>query len=300
LLEGAHPNDPIGLGDAPRLPGFEAAQAAIDNFAVETAELVRAAQIAGVPLYAVLVDRFMGGSMPPPAHGVRIHETCALRQAMPVAARCLLRGVETMKVKFDPQTAFEQSLKTLQIMRSTHPRIGLRVDLGDTLTHMVRLGEDPCPPLAALAQLDLEYVEGALDSALLEILPDGLVPLAVDLAQTPLQRAREAIECARVHTLVLKPHLCGSYGAAFDLAQMARAQGVQVVLSSLYDSPVGITALLHMVLALGLDHTAHGLNTLNLIYPHPHPALRPNRQGRIVPPAGAGLGLGAGPWHPKL
>ena len=75
------------------------------------------------------------------------------------------------------------------------------------------------------------------------------------------------------------------------------SKGIQVVLSSLYDGPVGIAALLHLAVALGLTESAQGLNTLALCTPHPCRVLKPGRDGRIAVPEGAGLGLDR-PWAP--
>ena len=89
--------------------------------------------------------------------------------------------------------------------------------------------------------------------------------------------------------------LCGTWHRAFTLIDAARRRGLKIILSCLYDSPVGIATMLHLAAALGLDRHAHGLNTLNLIYPHPCPILRP-KHGRIAVPSGVGLGLPPGAW----
>jgi len=136
-------------------------------------------------------------------------------------------------------------------------------------------------------------------SELIDLMPEGIVPIGLDLVSASYDRATETIERGQIQVLVLKPHLCGSFGRAFTLARTAAARGVKVVLSSLYDSPVGIATLIHFAVALGLSETAHGLNTLGLIYPHPCPELRPGRDGRILVPRGHGLGLPPGDWMPE-
>jgi L-alanine-DL-glutamate epimerase-like enolase superfamily enzyme len=297
---GEHPSDPFGIGDAPCLPGFDEAQDQIDDFAAETAEFVKMAHEAELPLYAHLVNLFMGGSMPPPMHSVAIHETCALGQSMAAAARSMLRGVNTLKIKLDPDVGLEQSLKSLRLMRDTYPDIHLRIDLAAGMSESLELGQDPRPLLEEFAELELDYLEDPVSVELIDLLPTGIVPLALDLVSCSFEQAIECVERRQIDVLVLKPQLCGSFGRAFTLARTARARGVQVVLSSLYDSPVGIATLLHFAVALGVDDCAHGLNTLSLIYPHPCALLKPGKDGRILIPTGLGLGLGEGPWMPKL
>ena len=65
-------------GDAPILPGFESAQDAIITLAAR--RRVCQCRRGDLPLYAHLVNLFVGGSMPPPMHSVLIHETCSLGQ----------------------------------------------------------------------------------------------------------------------------------------------------------------------------------------------------------------------------
>ena len=296
---GADPHAPFGVGDAPILPGFESAQDAIDDFACEAAEFVKAAEEAELPLYAHLVNLFVGGSMPPPMHSVLIHETCSIGQSMAAAARSRLRGVHTLKVKVDPDAGLEQSLRALERLRETYPDLTLRVDLGGAMTELLELGQDPLPWLERFAALNLDYLEDPVRADLIDLLPEGVAPIGLDLIDASVERAKETIERGQIQTLILKPHLCGSFGSAFALARTAAARRVRVVLSSLYDSPVGIATLIHMAVALGLSATAHGLNTLSLTYPHPCAALRPGRDGRILVPRGPGLGLPPGPWIPS-
>jgi L-alanine-DL-glutamate epimerase-like enolase superfamily enzyme len=297
---GEHPSAPFGIGDAPCLPGFDEVQEQIDDFASEAAEFVKLAHEAELPLYAHLVNLFMGGSMPPPVHSVGIHETCSLGQSMAAAARAMLRGINTLKIKLDPDVGLEQSIKSLRLIRNTYPDMHLRIDLAGALNETLEGGQDPRSLLEEFAQLRLDYLEDPVDAKLIDLLPTGIVPLALDLVSCSFEQAIECVERRQIDVLVLKPQLCGSFGRAFTLARTARARGVQVVLSSLYDSPVGIATLLHFGVAVGLDDCAHGLNTLSLIYPHPCALLKPGKDGRILIPTGPGLGLGEGPWMPKL
>ena len=213
------PHAPFGIGDAPILPGFESAQDAVDDFACEAAEFTKAACEADLPLYAHLVTLFMGGSMPPPMHSVRIHETCSLNQCMPAGARAVLRGVSTLKIKFDPEGSLEHSLKMLTRMVDTHPDLSLRVDLGGMLTDVLELGQDPLELLEEFAALKVEYLEDPVRADLIDLLPQDVVPLGLDLVSTSYTRILEAVDRGLIDVLILKPQLCGSFGRAFALAR---------------------------------------------------------------------------------
>ena len=55
----------------------------------------------------------------------------------------MLRGIRTIKIKFDPDGSLEQSLKMLTRLRETYPDLRMRADLGGMLTEVLELGQDP-------------------------------------------------------------------------------------------------------------------------------------------------------------
>jgi L-alanine-DL-glutamate epimerase-like enolase superfamily enzyme len=292
---GRSATDAHGIGDAPDLPGLESYTFEVESFARESAELVRMAANKDLPLHALIIDRYLSGSMPPPGTGIPVHETCSLDQAMPVAARAILRGVSTIKLKLAGMRAWDKDLADLRDLIDNYPGLRVRVDVGGAWSVDLQDGTDLGGRFRDLADLGIEYVEDPVYAPLLSDLGSQPVPIAADLMGGSFEEVLEALEAMHVQVLILKPQLCGTWHRAFTLIDAARRRGIKIILSCLYDSPVGIATMLHLAAALGLDRHAHGLNTLNLIYPHPCPILRP-KLGRITVPPGAGLGLPPGAW----
>jgi L-alanine-DL-glutamate epimerase-like enolase superfamily enzyme len=292
---GRRPADATGIGDAPDLPGLESYTFQVESFARESAELVRMAIDKDLPLYALIIDRYLGGSMPAPARGIPVHETCSLDQAMPVAARAVLRGVTTIKIKLSGLRSWEKDLQDLSDLIENYPGLRIRIDVGGAWSIDLQDGADLNKRFQDLADRGIEYVEDPVYAPLLEDLGNPAVPIAADLMGGSFEEVLAAIEAMHMQVLILKPHLCGTWHRTFTLIDAARRRGIKVILSCLYDSPVGVATMLHLAAALGLDQYAHGLNTLSLIYPHPCPILRP-KHGRIPLLTGPGLGLPNGAW----
>jgi L-alanine-DL-glutamate epimerase-like enolase superfamily enzyme len=142
---------------------------------------------------------------------------------------------------------------------------------------------------------------------------DALAPAGLELVEEPthgLQRVREVRE--RVSTRVaidetaaehgalgagvadavcLKISRCGGISGLIAAATLVRASGAEAYVASTYDGPLGIAAALHAAAALAsrgpVPHC--GLATLGMFEGIENPL--PARAGRIVVPAGAGLGV---------
>lgn len=92
------------------------------------------------------------------------------------------------------------------------------------------------------------------------------VPVAVDeLARTPADLDL-VIDGQLAAVVVVKPPMLGGITEALELAAVARAGDVDVVVSSLYDGPVGLSAWCHLAASLG-GSRAHGLGTATLFAP---------------------------------
>lgn len=128
----------------------------------------------------------------------------------------------------------------------------------------------------------LDYVEDPVaDLADLATVRSGVTAqLAVDeLVRGPADVDR-VVERGLADVLVVKPALIGGISETLALADRARSGGLDVVLSSVYDGPVGLAAWCHLAAALGGDR-AHGLGTATLLADAGAAHLVP-RQGRIT------------------
>ena len=113
----------------------------------------------------------------------------------------------------------------------------------------------------AIADLPVEYIEEPLQNPaqLSKFARDTGAPLALDeTLQSGLpERAGEW----NLRAVVLKPTALGGFTRARALAEAAAAVGAQSVVSSLFESSVGLAHLAHFAATLPGASTHHGLDT---------------------------------------
>jgi o-succinylbenzoate synthase len=117
--------------------------------------------------------------------------------------------------------------------------------------------------LAALAQYPIDYVEQPVASpvAMAELRRLSPLALAADESACDADGLREVIAREAADVIVLKPMRAGGPREALALAQEARTAGLDVVVTSLLDSALGVRAALAVALALGPPLRACGLET---------------------------------------
>ena len=128
----------------------------------------------------------------------------------------------------------------------------------------------------------LEYVEDPVaDMGDLATVRNGVTAqLAVDELVRGSADVDLVVERGLADVLVVKPALVGGVTETMALAARAGVGCLDVVLSSVYDGPVGLAAWCHLAAALGGDR-AHGLGTATLLADAGAAHLVP-RQGRIT------------------
>lgn len=146
--------------------------------------------------------------------------------------------------------------------------------------------------LSAVRDLPIEAIEEPLARPTLEKLAQlqARLPFALALDESlPALDWQAAIRSRAIHRLVLKPARLGGIAATRRIAEVARAAGCEVVLTSVVDSAVGLTAVAHLAAALAPD-VAHGLDTARWLAQDV--ALPPPiRDGRLRLKEAPGLGL---------
>lgn len=170
-------------------------------------------------------------------------------------ARLHALGYRTFKLKVSPST-FESALDLVPVLHRNMSDLRVRLD-----------GNRSLPSALVEAARDrlsgIEFVEEPCDGGA----PAG-VPLALDESMSdPGWPERAGREGARV--VVLKPAAIGGMAATFAAAEIARAQGLGVVVSYLWEGPVGWAASIAAALALGGRALVPGLG------PHPQLAAWP-------------------------
>ena len=196
-------------------------------------------------------------------------------------------GIATIKLKVggrDPAL----DLTRIIAARDAGPDLALRLDANGGWDHAtavsllrraadlgVVLCEEPVTGIAAIAAVGREVA----------------VPVAVDESARSLDDLDAvAAHAGAIAALVVKPQALGGPDLAIDMIVAARRAGLDVVVTSMIDSAVGLAHAGHVVAACGLAG-AHGLATASMLAFDVAPGLA-IVDGRISLPDEPGLGIG--------
>ncbi len=245
--------DALTRGEA-WLPAAEAPEV---RAAVDAALQTLAAARAGLPLW----QHLGGGQGQVTVNALVVGATpAALGRA---AGAAVGEGYRTLKLKLgmgDDPTRASAVLSALDEAGAGEVLVRLDANGAWGVDHAVTALDE----LAALFGDRLEYVEDpvATPEELRGVRERSPVPVAADdLALSAL----DAVVADRLaEVVVVKPPLVGGITPTLELARRARASGIDVVVSSLYDGPVGLAAWCHLAAAIG-GRRAHGLGTATLL-----------------------------------
>jgi len=261
------------------------------NAAIESARL-DLAQVGGLP------------DLAPDGDGVGVNATIpsvGSAAAAEAARQSVESGFMTLKIKAGAERETEVLVERIRAIRAAvGPDVRLRLDVNGAWD--LSTAEDR---LEAIARFDIEYVEQPLEAhdieGLAELRRRVRVPVAADEAAESVRAVRALLEADAVDLLVVKPARVGGPAAVAEIAERAAQRGVPVVVSTLFETGVGIAAAL--VMAAGLPDVEpsrwagppdHGLATAGLL---DHDLLRESllvADGRMhapCDPASGGLGI---------
>ncbi|MCR4337048.1 MAG: o-succinylbenzoate synthase [Candidatus Omnitrophica bacterium] len=166
------------------------------------------------------------------------------------------QGYQTLKIKVRAQNLKQEIKNILAIQRAYGEEVILRLDANQSLTfdQAIELGKTIGPAIEYIEEpfADIERIP--------EFYEETLIPVALDeaLGQYEISKIQSI---SGVEVLVVKPSTLGGLEASWQLAQQARGRGLHVVISSSFESGVGLLTLGHF--ALGVSRTtAAGLDTL--------------------------------------
>jgi o-succinylbenzoate synthase len=271
------------------------------RFALETALLDLMARRAHQPLWRVLQALHGQHASTAPTTSVALNAVCTaddVTRVLEEIAAARDRGIHCFKLKVG--RAFERELAVIEAVRARHGQeISLRIDANQAWppaegrARLQRLAsvapeyvEEPVPePLAHLPALAPLPVPVALDESLVfasEEVPPGARTTDLD----------ELLGGGLVTVLVLKPMLLGGMTRVMGLATRARAHGVDMVISHLFDGPVALAAYAHLAVALATPR-ACGLDRHAGLQAWPEIDIPFVGQARIAVPHQAGLGIPA-------
>ncbi len=189
------------------------------------------------------------------------------------ARQSISAGFTTLKLKAGAERETQVLVDRVRAVReAVGPDVRLRLDVNGAWDL-----ETATDRLDALARFALEYVEQPLagddPAAMAELRRRVRVPLAADETVTSVRAARLLLDAGAVDVLVVKPVRVGGPVAAAEVAELAAERGVPVVISTLFETGVGIAAGLAVAAGLPevrgggrLDHAPdHGLATAGLL-----------------------------------
>jgi len=117
------------------------------------------------------------------------------------------------------------------------------------------------------------------------------IPIAADESASDAAAIERLITAAAADAIILKPMLLGGPRPALALARRIQAAGLQVIVTSLLDSGIGVCGALHVAAALPPPLPACGLATTALLADDLlRESLTPQR-GRLAVPQRPGPGI---------
>ena len=213
------------------------------------------------------------------------------------AERSVAAGFRTLKLKVRRRDTTASLVERVAAVRAVvGDGVALRIDVNgswDRATATERL--------RVLAGFDIQYVEQPLDPAdvqgAVSLRAGSHVPIAADEAIVSVDAAREMLAAEAADVLVVKPARVGGPRAVAAIAAMAAREGVPVVISSLFETGVGLAAALACATALpdveGWPSAArdHGLATVDLLEDDLLARPLVTSAGAVRAPGGAGTGI---------
>lgn len=244
--------------------------------AIDLALWDRGGRIAGKPIAALLTDD--------PAPEVPVNATLSSLDRAGVAeeaAAAAAEGFECVKLKVG---LGDDAGRVAAARAAVGSKVLLRLDANGAWDV-----EEAVHTIEALAPAGLELVEEPVHGlhGVREVRERVAVRVAID--ETAAEHG--ALGAGVADAVCLKISRCGGVGGTIAAAALVRASGAEAYIASTYDGPLGIAAGLHVAAALAsrgpVPHC--GLATLALFDGIEDPL--PARDGQIVLPSGAGLGV---------
>lgn len=286
-LVGLDAEDEAELGERLRcLEGWPEIGRALRS-AVETACVDLAARAGGMSIAASLVSR--------PRADVLLNGLVGMGEPGRVAVeaeRLVAAGFRCLKLKGGREPVASLAARVGAVRASVGPSVGLRLDLNGAWAEQGGAIE----AIEAMAPFDLEYVEQPLSP---ELGPGALaalrhavdVPIAADESAADPAAVRELLEADAADVVVVKPARVGGLRQARRIVECATAHGVTVVVSTLFETGIGLAAALHLAATIPGEERAHGLSTGGLLVSDLLADPLAIVNGRMSLPSGPGLGV---------
>lgn len=202
------------------------------------------------------------------------------------ASDAVAAGYGTLKVKVGALDPAKDAERLAAVRTAVGKEIALRADANGAY--------DVVQAIQALRLFEpygLEYVEQPVPRDLAPVHRHAAVPIAADESAATPAMARLLIQERAVNVLILKPMILGGPIVAARVVQEAQAAGIAVVITSAFDTPIGLAGSLHLSAAIPGAERACGLATAGLLEPTPIAGFPEPRDGCLAVPQGPGLGV---------
>jgi o-succinylbenzoate synthase len=179
--------------------------------------------------------------------------SCADRAELAVA-----QGFVFAKIKVGLAPVAKEAARLAEVSARVGGRLRLRLDANRAWSE-----PDAIRFLDAVADLPIDGVEEPLAEPSVERLRwlQKRTPFALAIDESLFELGPERVfDLRAARRLVLKPARIGGFGASLRLAERAAAAGMEVVITSVVESAIGVAAAAQLAAALGAG-IAHGLAT---------------------------------------
>jgi o-succinylbenzoate synthase len=250
------------------------------RWAIETALLDAKARSLGVPLCRLL--RLASEAVSVNAALGPLDEGCPAR-----AENALAEGFGIAKIKVGVGGVDCEIGRLREIVDRTGRRLRLRLDANRAWS-----AAEAHRFLHRIAALPIDGIEEPLSEPAMATLAElqASLPFALAVDESLSTLGADALfESRAVRRLVIKPARIGSFAAVLNLAAKAELAGIEVIVTSIIDSAIGVTAAAHLAAALPRK-SVHGLATLAWLAKDV--AMRPSIvAGILTLPLSGGLGI---------
>ena len=241
----------------------ELALAAVIEAGLEAALLDLAGRRAGLPVAGMLAGASGRG-----VARLRVPVAALVSAADPDAAAAaaraaVARGIRCVKVKVGGEPDADAFVSRVAAVRAAvGDDVDLRLDANGAWTVDEAVGR-----LRAAAPYRIAYVEQPVADldGLAAVRAASRVPIAADEAVRGVAAARRLIDAGAVDVLVVKPVRVGGAVETLRIAALAARADVPVVLSTFYETGVGLAAALHVAASLPVGDETHGIATADLL-----------------------------------
>ncbi len=202
------------------------------------------------------------------------------------ACQAVAAGYSTLKLKVRLEPS--EAERVAAVRAAVGSTVRLRLDANGAATV-----EQALAFARAVAPLDVEYLEqpvGTLEE-LAELRRRSPVPVAADEVLLGLETVERALALAAADVHVLKVPLLGGPRRLLAAVEQAARCGVEAVVTSVFESGIGLAAALHTAAALPGNERAHGLATAVLLRSLGTVERFEPVGGRLRLPPGSGLGV---------